>query len=147
MNKVEYKRYLQSSHWQKVRSRRLAVANQRCEFRPEIEGWYNPKHGPALGERCAATDNLEVHHLHYKSVGAENHSDLEVLCRFHHLVREAVGDLYCSECGDGPMSYDEGDIINQVEQAIAQAGGINSVDLEDIRAECSWVISCSYCSR
>ena len=147
MTRREYEKYLQSSHWQKVRERRLIAAGHRCEFHPITGGESDMKHGPYYGERCERTVSLQVHHLHYESVGSEKDEDLEVLCQFHHLVRESIGSLDCPICGDGPMDYDEEDIIREVKEEIAQAGGINLVTIENLRQRCSWVISCTYCSR
>jgi len=137
MNKQDYQRYLQSPHWQARRLRRLSVAGHRCEFRPIDHH----------AERCQLTQNLEVHHLHYDTLCHEKDIDLEVLCRFHHLVREAVGGLDCPTCGDGPMDYDEEDIIRAVEEEIAEVGSIHLVDVQSLRDRCSWHKHCSYCER
>jgi hypothetical protein len=147
MNKTEYQRYLQSSHWTQVRARRLAAAGYQCEFKPIVGGENDMKHGPYYGERCTATYGLEVHHKHYQSLGREKNQDLEVLCRFHHLVREAVGSLDCPECGDGPMNYDEADILEAVNEAVLECGGIDKVTVQDVRDWASEVIHCSYCER
>jgi hypothetical protein len=144
MQKADYQRYLASLYWWGVKERRLAVAGHRCEFRPVIGDW-DRKIGYPLGERCNKTTNLQVHHLHYGSLGAEKDEDLEVLCRFHHLVREAVSDLDCPLCCDGPMQYEEDEIIEIVRRAIDEAGGINLVSLDQIKNECSDALHCSYC--
>ena len=145
MNKAQYQRYLNSPHWRQRREKRVLVAGGRCEFRPDSGNW-DRKYGTLYGDRCNRDTNLEVHHRHYDSIGAEKDEDLEVLCRFHHLVREAVGSLDCPECGD-PMQYEEEDIVFQVKEAILEAGGINRVTVQEIRDRCSWVINCSYCCR
>jgi hypothetical protein len=146
MRKVrDYEKYLQSPHWQRTKQRRLAVAGHRCEFRPVVGSYKTPD--DLLGDRCETTENLEVHHRHYQSLHAEKDEDLEVVCRFHHLVRGAIGDLDCPECGDGPMGYDEEDVIAVVREAIEDAGSIELVDLQDVRDRASWVITCSYCCR
>jgi hypothetical protein len=141
MNKADYQNYLASAHWQAIRERKLSSVDHRCEFRAIVTHAYDPS------QRCAETKNLQVHHLHYQSIGNEWNSDLEVLCPFHHLVREAIGNLDCPECGDGPMQYDESDILEEIQRAIDEAGGPQNVDLQDIRDRCSWLIECSYCSR
>jgi hypothetical protein len=69
----DYRGYLLSAKWQVRRKRRLEVAGHRCEH---MTG----------SERCDATRGLEVHHLHYDSLGSEADADLEVLCRHHHLL-------------------------------------------------------------
>lgn len=58
-----YTQYMQSPAWQKRRAARLALAQYRCE-------------------RCDAYGvAVEVHHLHYRSLGHEADEDLEVLCK------------------------------------------------------------------
>jgi hypothetical protein len=147
MTKHAYQRYLQSPTWCVTRQRRLATAGYQCEFRPIVGGEHDRDRYPDYGDRCLETINLEVHHLHYGTLGEERDGDLEVLCRFHHLVRGAVGNLDCPRCCDGPMDYDEEDIIRTVEETIREAGGINYVTLEQVQMNCSWVIHCSYCDR
>lgn len=129
MNKASYQQYLRSSAWCVTRQRRLAVSGNRCEFRPD-EGW-DRKVGTLYGERCGAIDGLDVHHLHYRTLGVEQDADLEVLCRFHHLVRH-VTSVECSYCGETVQT--DGDVaVEMVEEAIASAGGdIRNVDLENI---------------
>jgi len=61
----EYKRYLVSAQWQVTRARAIIRAGGRCE-------------------RCAATQQLEAHHLTYERLGREKPEDLEILCRKCH---------------------------------------------------------------
>jgi hypothetical protein len=103
INKREYQLYLRSDHWQKTRLRRLTVAGHQCEFKEET-GQY--KSYSLYGPRCTETADLEVHHLHYRSLGAEKDEDLEVLCRFHHLVRE-VCQVECQYCGEAVVVDDD----------------------------------------
>lgn len=71
MTKAKYRRYLLTKHWQKTRLRRLKLANYACEH-------------PGCRVRIFG---LEVHHRHYRTLGAERDIDLEVLCRKHHQLR------------------------------------------------------------
>ena len=63
----EYRAYLASEQWQRVRRAALSHAGYRCA-------------------RCQARSNprariyLEVHHLTYERLGRERLEDLEVLC-------------------------------------------------------------------
>jgi hypothetical protein len=128
MNKGQYQKYLQSSEWAATRQRRLTVAGSRCEFR-ECEGWHNNDY--IYGERCAAIMDLQVHHLRYNTIGAERDIDLEVLCRFHHLVRHAAA-TECNYCGDDVLT-DDAAAIDAVNEAIAAVGDdISKVTLDDI---------------
>jgi 5-methylcytosine-specific restriction endonuclease McrA len=59
--------YLRSAHWRSLRIWALEAADWRCQ-------------------RCGKTmsvagGSLDVHHKHYRTVGHERPSDLEVLCR------------------------------------------------------------------
>jgi len=58
-----YKFYLTTPHWKAVRMRRLRAAHFQCE---------------ECGEHKTI---LDVHHLHYRSLGREKNKDLKVLCR------------------------------------------------------------------
>jgi hypothetical protein len=120
--KAEYQRYLQSAAWQATRGRRLALSGNRCEFRSLDEYFLKYE-----GERCAATTDLHVHHLHYRSLGAEQDNDLEVLCCFHHLVREAE-KAECEFCGESAIDQDQA--VEVVECAIEDYGGIENVSPE-----------------
>jgi hypothetical protein len=134
MTKAQYQKYLQTPHWWKTRDRRLEVAGHVCEFRPMLN--WEPKHGGYPGDRCTSTKGLAVHHRHYDSLGREEDSDLEVLCRFHHLVRHA-STYECPTCCDSWDVFEE-DAIAAVETAVQDAG-----TPEDVLGN----LSCSYCSR
>lgn len=62
----EYREYLQSQHWTETRMLKLAAADYRCE-----ECYF---------ERC----QLEIHHLHYRSLWREEMRDLRCCCRRCH---------------------------------------------------------------
>jgi 5-methylcytosine-specific restriction endonuclease McrA len=57
--------YLKSEHWQEVRKEKLKQAGYKCE-------------------RCGAKESLDIHHLHYRTLGHERMSDLQALCRSCH---------------------------------------------------------------
>ncbi len=131
---IEYQKYLRSVHWQDRRARRIVLAEGQCEFRECISGggkWWH-------GQRCTETTRLEVHHLHYNSLGAERDGDLEVLCRKHHLVR-SIGDVECQTCFDS-FGVDDDQLIEIVEQAIRENGGVENVTLDmlDLSGLCSY---------
>ena len=136
MRKAEYQHYLATPHWYAVRARRLAKADFRCEFQP-----YDFDHGKgSYGERCPETARLEVHHRHYNSLGAEADKDLEVLCRFHHLVRTVL-NIQCEMCCLNEVVSDEEEAIDLVKQAIEDYGTIDDVtldciDMPDMCAHC-----------
>lgn len=67
-----YSSHLRSIDWRRIRNRELLRAGYRCED---------------CGERGTGEGDLEVHHLHYGTVGEEESDDLRVLCRFCHKRR------------------------------------------------------------
>jgi hypothetical protein len=93
-SRAKYREYLQSVWWWGRKERRLKVAGGQCEFYPVVHD--DGAHVFHV-DRCTETKQLEVHHKHYESLGAENDEDLAVLCRFHHLVR-SVGRIVCEFC-------------------------------------------------
>jgi 5-methylcytosine-specific restriction endonuclease McrA len=81
MNKTQYSAYLQSDHWQRVRTRRLNFARFRCEH-------------------CGYHATLQVHHLTYARIRQESQADLIVLCdRCHRTIEEIIGDRLHSRKG------------------------------------------------
>lgn len=77
-----YQAYLRSPHWQALRKRIIEERGACCEicWRPDVR--------------------LEVHHLNYRNLGAEQEADLGSLCRPCHAavherwdeIREMGGD-------------------------------------------------------
>lgn len=65
MTQEEYKEYLKSEHWQKIRMTAIKNADGRCQL-------------------CNSDKRLEVHHRTYQRVGKENIKDLTVLCHKCH---------------------------------------------------------------
>jgi 5-methylcytosine-specific restriction endonuclease McrA len=74
----EYRRRLKSRAWRHLCQQLIRASHDRCE-------------------RCGTlTWQLEVHHKHYDCLGRERPQDLEVLCRYCHIIadnerREAIG--------------------------------------------------------
>jgi hypothetical protein len=133
MTAAEYQRYLLSPHWQTTRLRKLEAAGHRCQWAPIA--FEHPKHGPIpdYDKQCTATTGLQVHHLHYGTLGAERDDDLEVLCEFHHLVRHAAAPGECEWCGDPIDDIDEDDALEIVTQAVEFHGGdVSKVTLNEI---------------
>jgi 5-methylcytosine-specific restriction endonuclease McrA len=58
---AEYDEYMASARWHAIREWALALHGRRCQ-------------------ECGATAGLEVHHLHYDTLGRERPEDLRVLC-------------------------------------------------------------------
>ena len=95
MTKAKYAEYLRSAHWQNFRKEVMddSYECQRCE----IPRW--------LAEIAYGQD-LNLHHLHYHSLGNEKGEDVEVLCRRCHEIEE-FGKSYfrkaesytCTCCG------------------------------------------------
>jgi hypothetical protein len=120
MNRSAYQQYLQSPLWRSTRERRLHVAGNRCEF-----------------EGCGRTFGLEVHHVSYERLGRELDSDMEVVCRFHHLARHTL-NIGCVICGEAVIEDDE-EACDVVRQAVAEVdGNIDKVNLEQIEALLTW---------
>lgn len=63
--KIEYKEYLNSEHWKKIRVKALERAGNRCQL-------------------CSSKNNLNVHHNTYVNRGHEDLKDLVVLCKECH---------------------------------------------------------------
>lgn len=63
---MPYEHYLRTAHWRSIRNRALKLAGYQCE-------------------RCHVGRDLQVHHLTYDRLGAEQDDDLEVVCRGCHL--------------------------------------------------------------
>lgn len=60
-----YSEYIRSARWKRKRAHRIYLSGGECE-----------SCGTSVRE-----SNLEVHHLHYETLGRELMSDLEVLCK------------------------------------------------------------------
>jgi hypothetical protein len=79
LKSLEYKYYLNTDHWQKVRAAMILLSEARCKLCSD-QNW----------DRFLcyyASDNqkrLHIHHLHYKNIGHERYEDLTLLCHEHH---------------------------------------------------------------
>ena len=62
---MTYQAYLRGPHWQSIKLTKLKQADHRCQL-------------------CGSESNLEVHHNTYVRLGAEELSDLVVLCHSCH---------------------------------------------------------------
>lgn len=70
---VNYYKYLNSKAW---KNKRIKIINMR-----------------RVCEKCGISSNLELHHLHYHSLGNESKSDLQLLCkRCHYLIHNNKGE-------------------------------------------------------
>jgi hypothetical protein len=127
MDYRSYQNYLLSAQWRAHREHRLESAGHRCEYM--VDQWPD-RPGKTWSERCDATDALEVHHLHYGSLGAEADGDLEVLCRFHHLLTHMMG-VTCKISGECVYDHEQ-DAIFDLECAVERMGGIENVTIDDI---------------
>jgi hypothetical protein len=75
-----YQAYLRTPWWLERSERRLEVAGYRCEYVGDD------------GKRCGETKCLDVHHLHYRTLGCEADEDLGVRCRHHHHEAHGLGE-------------------------------------------------------
>jgi hypothetical protein len=69
----DYRRYLYSGRWDRIRRRKLTSVHHYCEH-PDCK-------------RSATA----CHHKHYNSLGFEENNDLEALCVRHHVARHSNG--------------------------------------------------------
>jgi hypothetical protein len=89
-----------------------------------VKGQYKCEY--LYGDRCDGKIGLQVHHRHYDTLHAERDEDLEVLCKFHHVVRE-VEKTECSICSE--PTVDAEDALDIVQQA-AELYGVKVPTLE-----------------
>ena len=70
MTDQEYQRYLRSNEWKQKAAERLKIDGMTCQ---------------CCGSRGTALNELQVHHLTYRNIGAEDvYKDLVTLCRSCH---------------------------------------------------------------
>ena len=67
---AEYERYMRSEAWEKKRSERLELDDNRCVMCGRPNGL----------QKDGVTPVLQVHHIHYKNLGHELMEDLVSLC-------------------------------------------------------------------
>ena len=126
---MDYRNYLLSAKWLARRERRLKLAGYRCEY--QVDMWPDPP-DKTWSERCKTTGGLEVHHLHYDTLGSEEDGDLEVLCRFHHLLSHLLAKE-CATSGEPVFDYEQG-AITVIEAAAKRLGGVDKVTPGDLCA-------------
>lgn len=64
----KYDAYIRSPLWFKFRQSKIDSVGGKCE-------------------ECGSADRLQVHHLHYKTLGMESFADVQVLCKACHRTR------------------------------------------------------------
>jgi len=68
---MNYREYLKSPQWQKIRERKIRQSGCRCEH-------------------CGSSGPFQVHHVTYRNLGHENDAELMALCGRCHEAIEAV---------------------------------------------------------
>ena len=86
--------HYQSEYWQNLRSAARARANGQCERQVPVG---DDPDGGSRYERCDATTNLQLHHLHYNTFGQETLADVLLVCDRCHKILEVM-DLQCERC-------------------------------------------------
>ena len=82
---AEYMAYLQSDEWKAKAAERLKIDKYRCQ---------------ACGSRGTAKNPVEIHHMNYRSIGAEDpFLDLVTLCRCCHQMIHCVMNRVTSADG------------------------------------------------
>lgn len=71
--KTSYKKYLKSKHWKKVRKQYYKDHKRECIV-------------------CNKKSRLNLHHLHYKTLGKESGEELIAICHRCHLVLHSALD-------------------------------------------------------
>lgn len=73
---MEYREYLQTPHWQKIKVL-----------------MYKKHHGCC--QNCGRKTTLDVHHLTYENIGHENLKQLKLLCRdCHYRMHRMKGGIF-----------------------------------------------------
>ncbi len=87
-----YSDYIKSDEWKERRVAALTRAHVRCEFCGREGGRFKNRRSDLDSKdrryRVEDSNGLEVHHLHYRTLGDEQPADLIVLC---------TGDAGCHE--------------------------------------------------
>lgn len=104
--KEKYQLYIQSPEWKQIRSRKITACGSVCEI---------------CNKFCSS---LQVHHLHYRTVGEERNEDLMVVCKNCHpqvdeerrkrMANQADNNAYETFCMkkygavlDSPSAYED----------------------------------------
>jgi hypothetical protein len=81
----DYRRYLRSGHWRRLRARIRSQRSDRCEVCGLVRGADLATGRLLRGETRPRTRVvLEVHHLTYERLGQERDEDLQLLCQSCH---------------------------------------------------------------
>lgn len=79
LHPMAYRHYLKSLHWQGTRLLMANAPKSKCAF-------------------CGSSKSINIHHLHYKTVGNESSKDLRRLCRECHTLWHAkFGKKYITD--------------------------------------------------
>lgn len=86
MNKIEYKEYLGTPHWQKTKKQKVAKKSfcSVCGF-----------------------SNVDIHHLNYENIGCEKMQDLIRLCRDCHFTLHDLLNSGKVKLKNKPISIDK----------------------------------------
>jgi hypothetical protein len=79
----EYKDYIKSNAWKAKRAQKLNEVGHKCKYHDSGEQRYLPD---GTLQKISCSGPLQVHHKHYRTLGNEAMSDLEVLCKYHHEI-------------------------------------------------------------
>ena len=69
---VNYEEYLLSPEWKEFRKIAIKQVNGKCQ-------------------NCSSNEKLQIHHIHYRTLGKEQMSDVNVLCGTCHLKLHEIG--------------------------------------------------------
>lgn len=95
-----YKAYLNSPAWRTRKTARIRKAGNQCEF---VITCYTGS--AAIQRRCPRHRYLTVHHNTYQRLGAEQDTDLDVLCWAHHMLEHLL-QKRCRRCGNPCLVHD-----------------------------------------
>jgi hypothetical protein len=77
----EYLNYIKSKAWQEKRREKLAQVGHKCHY---VDSPIERRRPDGQLETVKCQGALQVHHKHYRTLGNEAMSDLEVYCQYHH---------------------------------------------------------------
>jgi hypothetical protein len=130
------KNHYQSSYWQDLRAQARIRAGGQCERRiPSCDA----PDGGSLHNRCDATTNLQLHHLHYDTFGQETLADVLLVCDDCHKTLEVM-ELCCDACPN-PLFDNESDARYFIEHSewykIVYGTGLHSAARKDAELLCN----------
>ncbi len=118
MNDEQYREYLKSEHWQRVRDSALERALRLCQV-------------------CNGPDGLEVHHRTYERIGNERSEDVTVLCDachtlFHERMRPELKTVTIQDALR--EAYERVDTRNRGDQLSPSGVPTGYLDLDNLTA-------------